>query len=66
MKVYQREKYNPMSGCLPMLIQMPILFGMIDVIYRPLTHLMHLPQETITLAQNILSRMDTGGDLFQL
>ena len=60
MKLYQREKYNPASGCLPMLIQMPILFGMIDVIYRPLTHLLHLPTETIDMAQNILMRMNVG------
>ena len=60
MKVYQREHYNPASGCLPMLVQMPILFGMIDVIYRPLTHLLHLPAQTIEMAQNILVRMNAG------
>jgi len=58
MKLYQREKYNPMAGCFPMLIQMPILFGMIDVIYRPLTHLMHMNAQTLELAQNILTSMD--------
>ncbi|MCL2068272.1 MAG: YidC/Oxa1 family membrane protein insertase [Oscillospiraceae bacterium] len=58
MKIYQREKYNPMSGCFPLLIQMPILFGMIDVIYNPLRHLLNLPAQTIELAQNILARLD--------
>lgn len=28
MELYQKEGANPMSGCLPMLIQMPILMGM--------------------------------------
>jgi YidC/Oxa1 family membrane protein insertase len=28
MKLYQKEGINPMSGCLPLLIQMPILFAM--------------------------------------
>lgn len=28
MELYQKEGVNPMSGCLPMLIQMPILMGM--------------------------------------
>jgi YidC/Oxa1 family membrane protein insertase len=60
MKVYQREKYNPMSGCLPLLIQMPILFGMIDVIYNPLTHLIRLPAGTIAIAENILSHLNVG------
>jgi len=27
-ELMRREKYNPMSGCLPLLIQMPILFAM--------------------------------------
>lgn len=28
MKLYKERGYNPMSGCLPLLIQMPILFAM--------------------------------------
>lgn len=28
MELYQKEKISPMSGCLPLLIQMPLLFGM--------------------------------------
>lgn len=55
MKLYEKEKYNPMSGCLPMLIQMPVLFGLIDVIYRPLNHILRLPKETIELAKEIMS-----------
>ena len=30
-ELYKREKINPLSGCLPMLIQMPILFAMFYV-----------------------------------
>lgn len=47
MKLYEKEGYNPMSGCLPMLIQFPILFGLIDVVYKPLTHILRLPAEVI-------------------
>ena len=53
MKLYEQEHYNPMMGCLPMLIQMPILFGLYDVIQRPLTHLLRLSNEAITTATNI-------------
>ena len=38
MKLQQEYGYNPMSGCLPMAIPFIILFGMIDVVYKPLTH----------------------------
>lgn len=42
LKLYEKENYNPMSGCLPVLIQFPILFGLIDVIYYPLKHILRL------------------------
>ena len=31
MELYKKEKCNPMSGCVPMLIQRPILFAMFAV-----------------------------------
>ena len=31
-KLYNEEGFSPMSSCLPLLIQFPILFGMLDVI----------------------------------
>ena len=51
--LYARENYNPMSGCLPMLIQFPILFGLIDVIYKPLTHIARLSAEAIAPLLNM-------------
>ncbi len=32
-KLYEREKVNPMAGCLPILVQIPIFFAMYKVIY---------------------------------
>lgn len=54
MKLYQKEGYNPMSGCLPLLIQMPILFGLIEVIYRPLKHILRLSADIISTGENIV------------
>lgn len=34
MKLYQREGVNPMAGCLPLLIQMPILIALYNAIMR--------------------------------
>ena len=28
-ELYKEEKFNPMGGCLPMLIQMPIIMGLV-------------------------------------
>jgi len=36
MKLYQEHKINPAGGCLPLLIQMPILFALWQVITKPL------------------------------
>ena len=33
--LYKEEKYNPMSGCLPLLIQMPILMGLFYLLRNP-------------------------------
>lgn len=56
-KLYAEEGYNPMMGCLPMLIQLPIIFGLYDVIQRPLTHLLHVSGDVITKATEIASQL---------
>ena len=39
-KVYSEYKISPMSGCLPMLSQLPILFALYWVIRQPITYMM--------------------------
>jgi YidC/Oxa1 family membrane protein insertase len=33
MELYKREKVNPLSGCLPMVIQIPVFFSLYKVLY---------------------------------
>ena len=40
--LYKREKYSTVAGMLPLLVQIPIILGLINVIYNPLQHLMRL------------------------
>ena len=42
MELYKREKVNPMAGCLPMLIQIPIFFSLYKVILTTI-ELRHAP-----------------------
>lgn len=42
MKLYQKYKVNPMGGCLPLLIQMPILFAIYGVIQNPIAYVLKL------------------------
>ncbi len=37
MKLYQKYDINPMGGCLPLLVQLPILLGLYRVIQYPIT-----------------------------
>lgn len=61
-KLYTEEGYNPMSGCLPSLIQFPILFGVIDVVYKPLYHILRISNSVINEMVSIASE---AGHVFQ-
>ena len=39
MKLYKEHGVNPLGGCLPLLLQMPVLFGLFYVIREPLKYL---------------------------
>lgn len=62
--LYKREKYSPMAGIWPLLLQLPIIFGLIDVVYKPLKHLLHIPADVINAftakAAEILGMTDLG------
>lgn len=54
-KLYDRENYKPTAGCLPMLIQFAILFGLIDVIYKPMKHILGMGDAVIQQAKEIMT-----------
>ncbi|MEG2204705.1 MAG: YidC/Oxa1 family membrane protein insertase, partial [Oscillospiraceae bacterium] len=56
-KLYDQEHFSPLSSCLPMLIQFPILFGMLDVIYYPIKHMLRLPADTIAKSIEIAGQV---------
>lgn len=38
-ELYKEEKFNPMGGCLPMLIQMPIIMALFALLRRPMAYM---------------------------
>lgn len=63
MRLYETEGYSPMSGCLPLLIQFPILIILYNVIINPLKYICDWSVEQInniatTLGQTIQSGRD--------
>ena len=61
-KLYTEEGYNPMSGCLPSLIQFPILFGVIDVVYKPIYHIFRVSNAVI---EEMMSVASAAGHAFE-
>lgn len=62
--LYKREHYSPTAGIWPLLLQLPFIFGLLDIIYNPLKHLLRLPSNVIdaftSTAQQILGTTDLG------
>lgn len=53
-ELYQKEGYNPMSGCLPMLIQFPIIILLYNIVVDPLKYVCGLSQDSIRAAAEIV------------
>ena len=47
MKLYKDNDINPMGGCLPLLIQLPIIFILYRIIQKPVTYILGQPTEMI-------------------
>ena len=65
MELYQRENFNPMGGCLPLLIQLPILFSLYNVVVSPLKYICGYSTEVIANIQakiyELMSAAGTAG-----
>ncbi len=46
-EMYQAEGYSPFSGCLPMLLQLPIIWALYEVIRNPLTYICQISSEAL-------------------
>ncbi len=55
MEFYKRENFNPASGCLPMLIQLPVMFALYYVIMNPLRYITGLTTTQISELQTFMT-----------
>lgn len=53
-ELYQQEGYNPLGGCLPLLIQFPLLIALFNVIYDPLRYMYRLSADTVSQIKAIV------------
>ena len=47
MRLYRENNIKPLAGCLQMLIQFPLILIIYQVVQKPLTHIIKLPQAAI-------------------
>ena len=55
MELQQKEGYSPFSGCLPMLIQLPLIIFLYNVIRSPLSYITKASKELIAAFNTALS-----------
>ena len=61
MKLYQANNINPMGGCLPLLIQFPLLIGLYNIIRNPLTYVVQLGKHGLPTVAEAIEVMKTMG-----
>ena len=58
-ELYQKEGYNPMSGCLPLLIQFPVLIALYNIIKDPLKYICQFSDSTISQISTVVKAYDS-------
>ena len=53
----QEQGYKPTAGCMPMLVNFLVMFGVIEVVYRPLQRIFHIGAEAITAAGDAMTAL---------
>ena len=67
--LYKKYKYNPFLDTLPLLIQIPIVLGLVGVIYRPLAYVLNIPRDVIMQMNDWLVNtlgITDAGSMYQL
>ena len=62
MKLYKENNISMAGGCLPMLIQMPILIGLYQVIQKPLSYLLHVNFNDPDVIRRVYALRDAYAD----
>ena len=72
-ELYQKEGYSPFGGCLPLLIQMPIMIALYYIVLNPLHYICQFSTETIEQIRNVVitfpgyeNIVTTGGRTIEL
>lgn len=56
-ELYTRENYNPMSGCLPLLIQLPVLIFLYQIVINPLKYVLCMTDGAISAIVGVINSL---------
>ena len=56
MRLQQEYGYNPTAGCLPMFVNFFVMFGVIEAVYYPLQHILHISKDVLVQIADILGQ----------
>ena len=65
-ELYQKEGYNPLSGCLPLLIQFPLLIALYNIVINPLKYICGLGDSAIQQISDITGVAAANGQTMSL
>lgn len=65
MKLQQEHGYNPMGGCLPMLLTFLVLFGFLGVVYYPVHYIFGVDNASIKAACEAIGLVTTNTSTMQ-
>lgn len=51
--LYKKEKYNALVSLVPLIVQIILLLGLVEVINKPLTHILDVSENVVTQYENI-------------
>ena len=61
--MYKEEHYSVAGGCLPLLIQFPIIIALYNIVRDPLTHISRLAADTVTAIQTKALELVKAGEI---
>ncbi len=62
-ELYQKEGFNPMGGCLPLLLQFPIIIILYEIVVNPISYVLGLSQKFSAAITTFCSTAKAAGGL---
>lgn len=59
MELYQKEGFNPMGGCLPLLVQLPVIMILYYVVIAPMEYILDLSSSVATNLTHLIAAFDS-------